>query len=76
MSGDAALAAAAKSAGKKPIQELEVTGVADLKPSDIGKAVCIKVYRKWIVTSNRGARQSTLSFILVDQQVTLFRTTN
>ena len=56
MSGDAALAAAAKSAGKKPIQELEVTGVADLKPSDIGKAVCIKVYRKWIVTSNRGAR--------------------
>ena len=69
MSGDAALAAIAKSAGKKPVEDVQVVGVANLKPSDIGKAVRVKVYRKWTVTSNRGARQPTVSFMLLDQQV-------
>ena len=74
MSGDTALAAIAKSAGKKPVEDLQVVGIANLKPSDIGKAVRVKVYRKWIVTSTRGARQANLSLILLDQQVMLLDT--
>ena len=55
MSGDTALAAVAKSAGKKLVEDLQIVGVAKLKPSDIGKAVRIKVYHKWTVTQSTGA---------------------
>ena len=44
------LAAIAKPVGKKPVTELETAGVGNPKPSDLGKALRVKVYRKWTVT--------------------------
>ncbi|PWA89933.1 Endonuclease/exonuclease/phosphatase [Artemisia annua] len=60
--------AIAKSVGKTPVADLEIVGLANLKPSDIGKTVRVRVYRKWTLTSAKGARQPILSFILLDQQ--------
>ena len=71
MAGDAAIA---KSARKRSVEDVQVVGVANLKPSDIGKAMRVKEYRKWTVTSPRGSRQATISFILLDQQVMLLDT--
>lgn len=50
------------------MEDVQVVGIANLKPSVIGKAVRVRVYRKWTVTSTRGAKQATVSFILLDQQ--------
>lgn len=43
----------------------------DIKPSDIGKAIHVKVYRKWTIAPVIGSRRSTLYLILLDQQVRL-----
>ena len=62
MSDNAALAAIARSAGKRPFADLEIVSVANLKPSDIGKPVRVRIYRKWTFTPTRGARQPTFEF--------------
>ena len=43
MSHDTTSAAIAKSAGKRPAADLEIVGVDNLKPSDIGKGKCVRV---------------------------------
>lgn len=43
MSSGTVPSAIPKSAGKRPITELETLGVADLRPLDIGKAVRVSV---------------------------------
>ena len=53
----------------RPITQLETIRVVDMKPSDIGKSIRVRVYRKWTITATRGAKQPTLCFILLDQQV-------
>ena len=53
----------------RPITQLETIRVVDMKPPDIGNSIRVRVYRKWTVTAARGARQPTLCFILLDQQV-------
>ncbi|PWA90277.1 hypothetical protein CTI12_AA102890 [Artemisia annua] len=45
MSSNTTIANIAKSVGKRPITELETVGIANLRPSDISKAVHVKVYR-------------------------------
>lgn len=68
MSDNATVAATAKSIGKRPVEEIEIVGVANLSPTDIGKGVRVKVYKKWTLTPTRGARPSTFSCILLDPQ--------
>ena len=53
MSHSAALAAIAKSVGKRLVTQLETVGVANMKPSDIGKAIRVRVYCKRTVTATR-----------------------
>ena len=69
MSNPATLSAIAKSVGKRPVTQLEAVRVAYMKPSDIGKAIRVKVYHKWTVIPTTGAKQPVLCFILLDQQV-------
>ena len=69
MSDSIRQAATTKSIGKRPVDEIEITGVANLGSADICKGVRVKVYRKWILAPTRGSRQPTFSCILLDQQV-------
>ena len=58
----------AKSTGKAIVTKPEDTSLKDLKESDTGKAVYVKVYRKWTPTNKQG-KPVLFCCMLIDRQV-------
>ena len=57
-----------ESKGKEIVTHSEEIALADLKESDTGKAIYVKVYRKWIPT-NKQSKPVVFCCILIDKQV-------
>ncbi|PWA72374.1 hypothetical protein CTI12_AA271070 [Artemisia annua] len=58
------------SKGKEIVTSSEEVSLADLKESDIGKAIYSRVYRKWIPT-NRQAKPILFCVMLIDKQASI-----
>ncbi|PWA63447.1 hypothetical protein CTI12_AA352830 [Artemisia annua] len=58
----------AKSTGKEIITEPESINLAMIKPSDIGKVLYVKAYRKWTVTTKNG-KPTLFCCMFIDQQI-------
>ena len=56
------------STGKEIVTQTETITLDNLKESDTGKAICVKVYRKWTPT-NKQARPVLFCCMLIDKQV-------
>lgn len=56
------------SKGKEIVAQSEEVSLANIKQSDTGKVVHVRVYRKWTPT-NRQARPVVFCCMLIDRQV-------
>ena len=57
-----------ESKGKSIVTQPDDIALNNLKESDIGKPICVKVYQKWTPTNKQG-RPVIFCFMLIDQQV-------
>lgn len=57
-----------KSKGKGIVTESQDTALNDLKESDTGKTIYVKVYRKWTPTNKQG-KPVVFCCMLIDRQV-------
>ena len=58
----------AESTGKEVTTKMENVSVADLTPSDIGKTIYVKAYRKWTITNKQG-KPIMFCCMFIDHQV-------
>ncbi|PWA75064.1 hypothetical protein CTI12_AA244130 [Artemisia annua] len=68
MEETSSIVASAESKGKEIVTQLEEVTLANINETDIGKAICVKVYRKWTPT-NRQAKPVICCFMLIDRHV-------
>ena len=57
-----------QSTGKAIVSVSDDIGLNNLKETDIGKPVYVKVYRKWVPTNKQG-KPVVFCCMLIDQQV-------
>ena len=68
MEQTSSIVAAAKSTGKAIMTETEDICLNDLKESDTGKAIYVKIYRKWTPTNKQG-KPVVFCCMLIDRRV-------
>ena len=68
MEPSSGIVASAQSTGKAVVTNSEDISLNDLKETDTGKAIYVKVYRKWTPTNKQG-RPVLFCCMLIDRQV-------
>ena len=68
MEPSSSIVASAQSTGKAIVTHSEDISLNDLKETDTGKAIYVKVYRKWTPTNKQG-RPVLFCCMLIDRQV-------
>ena len=68
MDEQCSIVTSATSKGKEIMTESETISLAIIKPSDIGKVLRVKAYRKWTVT-NKNGKPTLFCCMFIDQQV-------
>ena len=68
MEQTSSIVASAESKGKEIVAESEEVSLHDIKETDTGKAIYVKVYRKWTPT-NRQAKPVIFCCMLIDREV-------
>ena len=68
MDEQSSIVTSAMSTGKEIMTGSETINLAIIKPSDIGKVLRVKAYRKWTVANKHG-KPTLFCCMFIDQQV-------